>query len=232
MTEVKVPRLIVALKKITYPNGECLTRSLIHFDMDSYSYNPESNVFNKLLPEIDSEYELLLKKASEGNIVQALDQFFTNTSQYAVVGEGLTETLALDLKINTKDLEEALLNTRWFNTSVQYLKSGNKKRKDNPVEYAESVRQFVDIFTLEKALTLLRANHIELKRSTLTALSRVASETPYIKSLIQDQKLKLTIAFELPRVEGKEREKIADQLISFETYAEQKDFLKKIKECQ
>jgi hypothetical protein len=235
LTEDNVPRLIVALKKVTYPTGECLTRSFVRFDMDSYSYNPKSEVFNKILPEIDEAYETLIRngKGKEGKVVEVIDQFFVDTSRGAVIGEGLRESLVVDLDKNIKDVESVLLKTKWYKSTLQNIKTENRKmNKADPIKYAESVRQLVDVFSLEKAAILLGSADIKLKRSALTALCRVANETPHIKSLIRDKKLKLTIAFELPYVEGSERENLVDQLTSFESYGEQKDFLKKVKECR
>jgi hypothetical protein len=69
---------------------------------------------------------------------------------------------------------------------------------------------------------------IKIKRSTITALCKIASETPKIKALIREGKLKLTLAFELPNIKEKDREEIAEQ-ISGVTYEEAKNVLKKMK---
>ena len=160
------------------------------------------------------------------------DHFFVATSEIAVVGDGLRESLASDLAKDMKDIERALMETKWFKSTLLYIKSEFRKaRKSDPIKYAESVRQIVDVFGFHKSIYLLNTNGIGLRRSALAALCRIANETPKIKALIRDEKLKLTIAFELPNVGEQERERIAEQIASFKNYDEQKDFLRKVKEC-
>ena len=226
-------RPIVALKKITYPDGRQLTRSLIRFDTEMHSYNPDTDVINRLLPIIDREYEELIEECRRTNVVDALDRFFDATSSIAIVGDSLEAALAGDLEKDIKEIETALIETRWFKSTLQRIKNQfRKSRKNDPVNYAESVRQIVDVFGLRKSIFLLNTNGVKLKRSALAALCRIANETPKIKSLIRNEELKLTIAFELPNVEEHERERIAEQVSSFKTYDEQKNFLKKVKEYQ
>jgi hypothetical protein len=226
-------RPIVALKKITYPDGKRLTRSLIRFDTELHSYNPDTDVINRLLPIIDHDYEKLVEDCKRTNIIDALDRFFDITPSIAIVGDSLEAALAEDLEKNIGEIEDALIETNWFNSTLENIKRQFRKaRKRDPIKYAESVRQIVDVFGLRKAIHLLSMNSINLKRSAITALCRIANETPKIKTLIRNEELKLTIAFELPNVEEQKRERIAEQTSSFKTYDEQKDFLKKIKECQ
>lgn len=226
-------RPIVALKKITYPDGKRLTRALIRFDMEEHSYNPNSDVLNRLLPIIDHDYEKLIEECKGTNLVDALDRFFDATSSTAIVGDSLKAALAADLERDIREIENALIETNWFKSTLGNIKQQfRKSRKRDPIKYAESVRQIVDVFGLHKSLYLLNTNSINLKRSALTALCRIANETPRIKTLIRNEELKLTIAFELPNVEEQERERIAERIASFTTYGEQKSFLKKVKECQ
>jgi hypothetical protein len=233
LTDRDGPRPIVALKKITYPDGKRLTRSLVRFDIESHSYNPDSDVINQLLPTIDHEYEKLIEECRNTDIVDALDHFFEATSSIAVVGDGLKEALALDIEKDVQEIENALIETKWFKSTLEYVKHQFRKaRKKDPIKYAESVRQIVDVFGPHRSIYLLNMNRIRLKRSALTALCRIANETPKIKALIRDERLKLTIAFELPNVEEQERERIAEQVSIFKNYDEQKDFLRKVKECQ
>ena len=166
LTEEERPHPIVALKKITYPNGEQLTRSLVRFDIESHSYNPESDVINQLLPTIDHEYEMLVEKCQGMNIADALDHFFEETSEIAVVGDGLRESLASDLAKDMKDIERALMETKWFKSTLLYIKSEFRKaRKSDPIKYAESVRQIVDVFGFHKSIYLLNTNGIGQRNS-------------------------------------------------------------------
>ena len=133
LSENDKTRPIVALKKITYPDGERLTRSLVRFDIESHSYNPDSDVINQLLPRIDREYEALVEKGRRGDVNEAIDRFFAVTSEIAVVGEGLREALASDyLRWRTKISKELCWETKWFKSTLEYVKSefrkANKKR--------------------------------------------------------------------------------------------------------
>lgn len=226
-------RPIVSLKRITYPDGRQMTRSLIRFDMELHSYNPDSETIDRLLPIIDHEYERLIEESRVSNIVEALDRFFDATSDIAIVGDSLRTALAVDLEKDVREIETALKETKWFKSTLLHIKNQfRKSRKSDPIDYAESVRQISDVFGLRKSLHLLNSNGVNLKRSTLASLCKIANETPKIKGLIRSEELKLTIAFELPNVEQREREMIAEQVASFKRYDEQKSFLKKVKECQ
>lgn len=227
------PRIVVALRKITYPSGERLTRSFVKFDIEERSYNPKSDTINRLLPIIDHEYEVLLESSRGGNVTSSVDQFFRATSELAIVGEGLKEALAQDLEKDPKEIEKAIMETDWLKSMLNYIRGENRAvNKADPIKYAESVRQIVDNLGLHKAMNFFKINKIDLKRSALAALCRIANETPKIKKMILERKLKLTIAFELPNVEEDVRERLAEQIASFDSYHEQKDFLKKTRECR
>jgi hypothetical protein len=222
-------RFIVTLKKITYPGGERLTRSLTPYDIEGRTYSPNSEIINKTLPFIDKRYGLLVEECNKRSISEALNQFLEEVSQYAIVGSGLIGVLSTDLNQNIDTILNALLKTKWFKSILNYIKSEFRKaNKKDPIKYAESVRQFVDIFGPKYAMYLMNNEGIKIKRSTITALCRIASETPKIKALIREGKLKLTLAFELPNIKEKDREEIAEQ-ISGVTYEEAKNILKKMK---
>lgn len=222
-------RLIIALKKITYPNGQKLTRSLVRFDVESRTYNPNSESINRTLPIVDREYGLLIQRSKEKGLTNALDQFFQNVSDLAIVGSGLIEALASDLNQDPKTIVNALLETTWLKSNIEYIKSEFRRmKKKDSIKYVEAVRQIVDTFSSDYAMQLLKQEGISIKRSTLAALCRVANETPRIKALIKEGKLKLTIAFELPNVAEKDRERITEE-ISMMSYEAQKRYLRKVK---
>lgn len=223
-------RLIVTLRKITYPNGQKLTRALVPFDVESRTYNPDSETINRTLPIIDNEYGLLIERSREKGLTNALDQFLQNVSDVAMVGNGLMEALVSDLNQDTKTVANALLETTWLKSNVEYIRSEFKRmKKEDPIRYAEAVRQIVDTFGWDYTMQLFKQEGAPIKKSTLAALCRVANETPRIKALIREGKLKLTIAFELPHIAEKDREKIA-QKISTMSYKGQKSYLRTIKE--
>ena len=74
----KGSRFIVKLKKITYPNGERLTRAVVSFDITGITYFPKDDTINEVLPLIDEEYNKLVEtfqsKGTE-SLSEALDVF-------------------------------------------------------------------------------------------------------------------------------------------------------------
>jgi hypothetical protein len=223
-------RYVVQMKQLTYPNGEKLTRSFIPFDVEGRGHTPNSDTINEILPRVDDEYRLLIQECKEEGISKSLDQFFEHVSDIAVVGEGLREMLALDTGTNIAVVEKALTETQWFKSTSDYIqKESGKARKKDPIRYAESVRQITDVFGHSKAATLFARNGIRLKKSAIGALRRIANETPTIKRLVSEGKLKLTVAFELPSIEESEREKIAERLAELDSYSKQKQLLGKIR---
>lgn len=222
---------IVKMTKITYPDGKKLTRSVVPFDVNDVTYFPRDDAINKSLPKIDVAYDSLVdfvKREGLGSLSDALDRFFGSVSKSAIVG-GLLDVLPEDLDADDRVVEKALTETCWFQQHLDFIRSEFKKRsKSNPIRYAESVRQLVDIFGLNYTLELLENEEIEMKRSTAVGLCRVAGESPNIKKLIREG-LPITIVFELPRVDENQREKIAKGLASKKGYAEQKKYLKRVK---
>jgi len=223
-------RYVVQMKQITYPNGEKYTRSFIPFDIEGRGHTPNSDIINALLPRIDDEYRILVEKCRNNRISESLDGFFESVADLAVVGEGLMEMLALDIGTDVATIEKALLETRWLKSTTEYIqKESRKAKKIDPIKYAESVRQVTDIFGPAKAMYFFSKNKIPLRKSAVVALRRIANETPKIKTLIKEGKLKLTIAFELPNIEEGEREKIAQKIASAESYEGQRKMLRKMR---
>ncbi len=223
-------RYVVQIKQITYPNGEKHTRSFIPFDIEGRGHTPNSDIINALLPRIDDEYRLLVERCRNKGITESLDEFFDNVSDFAVVGEGLKEMLAIDLNTAVPAIENALIDTHWFKSVIEYIrKESRKAKKIDPVKYAESVRQMTDILGHKKAIHIFDKNGVALKKSAIVALRRIANETPRIKTLIKEGKLKLTIAFELPNLEESERERIAQKIASLGSYDRQREMLRKMR---
>lgn len=222
-------RYVVQMKQITYPDGKKCTRSFIPFDVEGRGHTPNSDIINVLLPKIDDEYRLLVEKCRDKGIPESLDRFFENVADLAVVGEGLKEMLALDIDTNVAAIEKALMETQWFKSAIEYIhKESRKAKKIDPIKYAESVRQISDIFGPAKTMYLFSKSKIALRKSAIVALRRIANETPKIKTLIKEGKLKLTIAFELPNVEEGKREKIAQKIATARSYERQRRLLRKM----
>ncbi len=220
------------MRKITYPNGEKLTRSVVPFDVDDVLYFPEDDTINEVLPRIDKEYyELVRSFENEGSktFSSALDKFFTNVSGFAIVG-GLMVGLLDDLDVQESAIERAFRSTNWYRQTIVSIKSEFRKRKADPINYAESVRQFIEVFGLPYALASLAKEGVAMKKSTALALCRVGGETPKIKNAVR-RGLKLTIAFELPNINQEARESLAWELVS-KSYAEAKKYLEEWKASQ
>jgi hypothetical protein len=231
LNEVEKARLIVELKKVTYPDGSRSTRPLVPFDIDGLAYNPNSDIINEVVPKIDQQYQQLVERSLKDEVTSALDKFLQDVSNYAIVSDGLLRVLAEDIGKSDDFIEKALMSTNWYGITLKFVRDEFRKgKKNDPIKYAEAVWQIIGLFGLSKALKILNRNDVKISDSTARALCKVASDTPKIKQLIREGKLKLTIAFELPSVEEKEREKIAEQVSSVNNYQGQKNFLKNIKE--
>ena len=221
------------MRKITYPNGEKLTRSVVPFDVDDVLYFPKDDTINEVLPRIDKEYHKLVNAfQNEGleTFPSALDKFFMNTSRFAIVG-GLMAGLLSDLDIDVNVIERAFRTTDWYRQTIVCIQSEfRKNRKVDPINYAESVRQLIEVFGLTYALASLAKEGVGMKKSTAMALCRIGGETPTIKNAVR-KGLKLTIAFELPNINQEERERLAEELVS-KSYAEAKRYLKEWKASQ
>ena len=228
--EAEDTRFIVQMKKITYPNGKKLTRSVVPFNVNDVTYFPKDNKINEVLPKIDERYQKLIEICQNQGLKvlsEALDRFLENVSKFAIVG-GLMDVLPKDLNLDVEVVQKALINTNWFQQTIECIRSEFRKgKKGDAVRYAESVRQLVEVFGLNYTLALLRKKDIGMKSSTIRALCRVGGETPKIKEFIR-KGLKLTIAFELPSIDEENREKIAEKLVS-KSYSEAKRYLKTIK---
>jgi len=226
-------RFIVEILKITYPKGERKTGFTAVFDPEDQVYLPDTDTLNEVLPKLDKEYQKLIESYSIGrtaktkrNLIDLLDSFLRKISTYVIIKGELLKYIAEDLGLNMNDLKEALKETSWFKEILQCIKREYRRiKKADPVKYAENVCQLVYILGFNNALKMLRKEGIKMGKSTVNGLCRVAGETPKIKKLIRDGKLKLTLAFELPRVRREEREKIAEELC-FLSYAEAKKRLR------
>lgn len=226
-------RFIVKISKITYPNGERRTGFVAIFDPKDQVYLPCSETLNKVLPELNREYYKLLDKyklrcsiSNQKSLTTLLNDFLVKISNHVIIKGELLKYLAEDLELKISKVREALMKTSWFKELIWCIKRDYRRIvKSNPLRYAECVCQLVYILGRDEALKVLKREGIRLGKSTINSLCRVAGETPKIKRLVEERKLKLTLAFELPRVNSKEREMIAEEL-SLLNYREGKEYLR------
>lgn len=225
-------RFIVEMRKVTLPDGERKTSCVIAYDLKGKIYHPNSEMINYILPKIDEQYErMLLEYFSNGkkNLEKYLNEFLVSISSYAIIGKGLRDVLVEDLNVSINTVEDMIKSTEWYKEVIKYVKREYKKiNKEDPVRYAENIRQLAELFGVNGTLEILNEESIGIRRSTVQALCKIAVETPKIKQLIRSGKLKLTIAFEIPSFNEEEREKIAQKL-SNTKYSKAKQYLKKLK---
>jgi hypothetical protein len=230
LNSLRSNRLIIELKKITYPDGRRMTRSLVPLDIEGMSYNPDTATINEVIPKVDEYYHLLVDRFKQEGTPDALDDFLKKVSDIAVISGGLQRNLADDTGESLEAVDKALLDTEWLRSALEYIRSEYRKlQKSDPIKYAETIRTITDMFGIRRATYLLRKKGIQMKKSTITALRRIAGDTPTIKALINQGRLKLTVAFELPNTGEERREEIARQLSSADTYDEQMKLLRSLK---
>lgn len=231
----KYNRFVIELLKIPSDIDKRVKKTIpvAYYDTKGMTHLPSSNVLNTVLKEIETNYNKFLKlyKEDGSNIRESLDWFFQEVWKRSIVkGDGLIEILSRDLRVKKSDIEKELIGTQWYRNLLSCIQENSRKQKNKrPVKYAECIRQLVELAGKDNALKILSKNEVSLGKTAIDNLSRFGGELPEIKQLVRDGKLKLTIAWELPRVGEEERLKIAEELASLGTYREQKERLKEIR---
>ena len=125
------PRIIIKLAKVTTPNGEQVTRSVIVYKAKFQVNYPNSTIINEVLPKVDKEYSILLEKTLNGGIeklTQNLDNFFNEISRYVIVGD-LIEVLSYDMGLGREFIEKSILNTNWLRQLLDVIKTEYRRVK-------------------------------------------------------------------------------------------------------
>jgi len=205
------------MMRVTDPKGKILTCPVVPIDYDSGEVSLPRNIsIDQLVSEIDGKYETLVRKVQAQGITalpKAVNTFLEQISQDAIIG-GLLEVLTEDLRLDSKIVWKGLTKASLVRQLVKYVKKEFRKvKKEDPIRYAEAACQLMELFGSSAAHALLRAHGISMGESTLSGLCRVAVERPKIKELIQQGKLKLTVAFELKGA-GEQRERVALRMAS------------------
>lgn len=155
--------------------------------------------YEKLTPYIEEKYRRLLKN-SKKDLGKALDNFLEKTSQKAIVGQDFLDALSKDLAVDEETLLKTLLSTHYLKKRLQYIKRFFKrKKKEDPLEYAESFGQLVALLGPQTTHKLLRENGVETTPTTIKRLYKVSMMPSSVKRWIKEGKLLLTIASELPK---------------------------------
>ena len=204
----------------------------VTFDEKNEPYIPEPKILNEVIPYINDRYSELLKSYRENEFESFgafLDLLLKKISEYIIIGGNFSEILARDLGLKPNKIEKELKKTTWFKELIHYVREDfKKKKKEDQIRYAETVRQLVELLGIEKTLELFEEKSIKIGKSTIRGLARIGGEIPEIKELIHEGKLKFTLAWEIPPIDRDERVNVAKKLSSMK-YTEGKEYLKSMK---
>jgi len=222
--------ILVRMMRVTDPKGERVTSPVVPVDYESGQVSFPSNMsIDQLVSEIEGEYETLVRSVQADGartLPEAVNTFLEHVSQDAIIG-GLLEVLTEDLRLDSKMIWKGLSKVSWIQQLMKYVKKEFRKvKKDDPIKYAEAACQLVELFGPGTARALLGAHGLSIGESTLSGLCRVALETPKIKGLIRQGKLKLTVAFELKGA-SEERERFAEKIAS-KSFKDATKYLRKL----
>ena len=192
-------------------------------------YSPSAEELNSALRAVDERYRKLVAEVREGrNLVEALDEFLSKVSDYVLVGRGFIECLAKDVRLSRASIAKSLLSTEYMSRLFTSIKENQyKRKKSDPVAYAEACTQLVDLFGFERASRLLERAGIRLKPDTLKRLHKVGLMPLEVKQAIREGKIPLTLAFQLPLLNEEDLKSILEK-ISGLSRAEAKKKLKEM----
>jgi len=221
---------LVRMMRVTDPKGERFTCAVVPIDYRSGQVSFPSNIsIDQLVSEIEGKYETLVQRVQADGVrtlPEAVNTFLEHVSQDAIIG-GLLEVLTEDLRLDSKMIWKSLIKVSWIQQLLKYVKKEFRKvKKDDPIKYAEGACQLVELLSPGTARALLRVHGVSIGESTLSGLCRVALETPKIKGLIRQGKLKLTVAFELKGA-SEERERFAEEIAS-KSFKDATKYLRKL----
>jgi len=206
-------RFTVEIVKMTASNGVKKTVAAIPFEQDKPRYRPEGIMINSVLPEITKHYEQIIMDLQKDDLTASVSSFLDLTSQKAIVGLGLANSIARDLNKDIKQCFDMLLETVYVKKLFDEIRSEYRKgKKNDPVRYAESCQQIVDLFGFNNALKLFKKRNVDMKKSNLQYLYNVSIMQPKIKEMISSGELRLTVAFMIPQVNEDKQLEIANAL--------------------
>ncbi|MDI6810662.1 MAG: hypothetical protein QMD80_03145 [archaeon] len=204
----------------------------VAFDEKREPYTPESRILDEVIPYVNDKYSELVKSYRDNKFKSLnifFDLFLENISEYIIISGKFHEIIAQDLNLKPEKVEKELEETSWFKELIHYVIEGfKKKKKEDPIKYAEAVRQLVELMGIEKTLDLFEKKGVKIGRSTIRGLARIGGEIPEIKELIHKGKLRLTLAWEIPPIDRDERIRLAKKLSSL-NYIKGKEYLKSMK---
>jgi hypothetical protein len=210
---------------ITFHNSKkygTLIGEPVQFGKPFFAMNDEYEI---ILPKVKEKYKELLIQGKK-NLRKALDKFLKEISSFAILEFNFIICLSKDLEKDVGEVTEAFLSTEYIDKRISYIKQNYRKmKKENPLEYAESFGELVSLLGLKNTYNFLRRNGIRVGITTLNRLYKVSMMPPTAKKLIEERKLLLTVAFELPM---KDTEEVAEKVKGL-SFNEARNVLKDLK---
>jgi hypothetical protein len=197
---------------------------VFHIDREQFADDQE---YDKILPSVREAYLRFIKSAKNEGLEKALDNFLRQISNVAIPDSTFIECASIDLNISAVQIRKAMLSTSYIAERLNIIKRNFRKlKKNDPVEYAESIGELVSLLGSEEAMKILHQNNIKIAQTTLNCLYKVSMLPIDVKKMIKEGKIPLTIAFELPT---DDRIKDIAQRISNLRYEEARKLLKQLK---
>jgi hypothetical protein len=185
-----------------------------------------SREYEEVIPRVKKAYQNLINEVkNNGDLGEALDKFLRETSAFAILDASFKECLAKELGMDESWIDKVLLSTRYIEERLKSIRCNfRKKRKADPLGYAEEIGEIVSLFGFEKTLELFRSNKLRMGKSTLQGLYKVSMMPTWLKAKVGTD-IPLTIAFELPENVDEE----AINAISGLKYHEAKEALRNLR---
>jgi DNA-directed RNA polymerase subunit H (RpoH/RPB5) len=169
---------------------------IVHLDRELFASDQE---YDEILPYVKEAYLKFIKSAKVDGLKKTLDKFLRQISTIAIPDSAFIECASIDLNFNISQIRKAILSTDYIIERLNIIKNNLRKlKKNDPVEYAESLGELVSLLGFEETIKILGRNNIKIGKSTLRSLHKVSMLPIDIKRLIKEGKIPLTIAFELP----------------------------------
>lgn len=221
---------IVNLETCTLPNGKVKTLPVVEQNLGEFIEIPKN--MNEILLKLEASYDQLIKKWNPSKVHQFqkfASNFMMQTDRFNIKLKGLGISLVKDLNLSIYEVREYLYHIPSIKNMIDYIaKEYKKMNKKDPIKYAETVKEFVDLVGGYNEAIEVMAKEIKMKESTVRALCKVSDMPKKIKTLILNGKIQLTTAFEIPSIDEEKQIEIAKTIKGL-SYKEAKEKLTRIK---
>jgi hypothetical protein len=169
---------------------------IFHIDREQFASDQE---YDKILPNVKEAYLKFIKSVKDDGLKNALDNFLRQISNIAIPDSTFIECASIDLNIGTTQIRKAILSTNYIAERLNIIKRNFRKfKKDDPVEYAESIGELISLLGFKETIEILKHNNIKIAPRTLYEHYKVSMLPIDIKRMIREGKISLSIAFDLP----------------------------------